>query len=399
MRRIAAHYLFPAAGKPLPRGFVTLNDENVIIETGVLQNETESTEFYNGILAPGFVNAHGHLELAHMKGACTPHTGLAGFIRQMNSPARYGAEAAGRSAAMAAADREMQAEGVVAAADICNTADSFAVKQHSPVFYHSFIELAGLDEATGIKKLQAACLLAAGVQSMGLAASITPHAAYSMHEQLLAAAFAAANAAGIVSVHNQESEEENELFRTGGGALGELFAQSGYTLPPVTGERSIYRLLPYIDKQTHTLLVHNVTTTEEDYEAAASRLPCLTWVLCPLSNLHISRRLPPADRFWKRNAQVAIGTDSLASNSRLSIIEELKTIHKHFPQIPLHTLLQWATVNGARALNKEREFGSLCVGKRPGVVLIENIDFTNMQLTNDSKVTLLAGSHGNDIIS
>jgi cytosine/adenosine deaminase-related metal-dependent hydrolase len=376
-----------------------LNDENVIVDIGTLQNETESTEFYNGILVPGFVNAHCHLELSHLKNACTPHGGLAGFIRQMNSPARYRASAAERSAAMSAADREMQAEGIVAAGDVCNTAESFAVKQSSPVFYHSFIELAGLDESIAGEKLQSARLLAAGAHAMGLTASITPHAAYSMSEPLLAATFVVANAAGIVSVHNQEGEEEDDLFLSGSGALSELFTGSGYALPPVTGERSIYRLLPYIKPQTRTLLVHNVTTTEEDYEAATRRLPCLTWVCCPLSNLQISRRLPPVDWFYKRNAQVAIGTDSLASNSRLSIIEELKTIHKHFPQIPLHTLLQWATLNGARALDKERELGSLCTGKRPGIVLIENIDFTNMQLTSDSKVTPLTGNYGDTIIS
>lgn len=399
MRRIAAHYLFPIVGEPLPMGVVTLDDDNTIVEIGTLQGETESTEFYNGILVPGFVNAHCHLELSHLKNVCTPHGGLADFIRQMNSPARYQIETDERTAAMVAADREMQSEGIVAVGDVCNTAESFAVKQASPIFYHSFIEVAGLDEATAEKKLQLAYLLEAGVQAMGLSASIAPHAAYSMSESLLAGAFAAANEAGILSVHNEESDEENELFISGSGALSVLFTKSGFTLPPVTGERSIYRLLPYIEKQTRTLFVHNVTTTGDDYDAATARLPHLTWVFCPLSNLRISRRLPPIDRFYRRHAPIAIGTDSLASNSSLSMIEELKTITKHFPQIPLRALLEWATLHGARALGKEQELGSLCAGKRPGVVLIENVDFATMQLTNDSKVTTIAGRHGNHIIS
>ena len=69
---------------------------------------------------------------------------------------------------------------------------------------------------------------------------------------------------------------------------------------------------------------------------------------------------------------IVVGTDSLASNNQLNIVAELKTIRKNFPHISIAELLQWATVNGAKALNVEGFIGSFRKGRRPGIVLIGN---------------------------
>ncbi len=389
MRRIAAQYIFPITGEPIPMGVVTLDGDNRITAIGQLQSETGSTEFYNGIIVPGFVNAHCHLELSHLKNVYTPHGGLADFVRQISGPQRYVTDESKRINAMLAADKEMQQEGIVAIGDICNGGESFAVKQASRLFYHSFVELAGLDEAVAARKLQVAQQLVTIVQQLGLAASITPHAAYSMSDTLFEETIHLANGAGILSVHNQESEEENELFLSGTGALHDLFAHSGFVPPMPMGQHAIYCLLSAIARTTAALFVHNVATTEEEYDRAVAQLPALTWALCPNSNLQIEEKLPPVDMFYRKAAQVAIGTDSLASNQRLSVLEELKTISQSFPQVPLQTLLTWATFNGAKALNVANELGSLAVGRKPGLVLIENIDFTNLKLTPDSRARRL----------
>jgi aminodeoxyfutalosine deaminase len=76
---------------------------------------------------------------------------------------------------------------------------------------------------------------------------------------------------------------------------------------------------------------------------------------------------------FKNACNIVVGTDSLASNHQLNILEELKTISKNFPDIPIETLLQWATINGARALQMDSDLGSFEKGKQPGIVLIENI--------------------------
>ena len=74
----------------------------------------------------------------------------------------------------------------------------------------------------------------------------------------------------------------------------------------------------------------------------------------------------------EHNATLVIGTDSLASNTALNILAELKTTSAAFPEIPLATLLNWATLNGATALGIADDYGSFVIGKKPGIVLIEN---------------------------
>ena len=70
------------------------------------------------------------------------------------------------------------------------------------------------------------------------------------------------------------------------------------------------------------------------------------------------------------NYPIVIGTDSLASNHQLSVLEELNTLQHFFPKVGLQELLQWATLNGAKALQLEEMLGSFEKGKTPGILLI-----------------------------
>jgi cytosine/adenosine deaminase-related metal-dependent hydrolase len=86
--------------------------------------------------------------------------------------------------------------------------------------------------------------------------------------------------------------------------------------------------------------------------------------------LYIENELPNVQMFVENNCNIVLGTDSYASNNQLSIFAEIKTIQKHFPALPLETILQWATFNGAKAIGIEDKFGSLHVGKKPGIILL-----------------------------
>ena len=88
MKKISAQYIFTNAGKPLKRGIIKTDDNGVILEvedTGGLNEERRSVEFYNGVIVPGFVNCHCHLELSHLRGLAKKGSGLSEFIHQVRS--------------------------------------------------------------------------------------------------------------------------------------------------------------------------------------------------------------------------------------------------------------------------------------------------------------------------
>ena len=99
--------------------------------------------------------------------------------------------------------------------------------------------------------------------------------------------------------------------------------------------------------------------------------------------------MPPLDLLTAEDCEIVIGTDSLASNNQLSILEELKTIQKLYPGTRLEDLVRWATLNGAKALGQDLKFGSIEEGKKPGLLLIRNVDLVNLKLLPDSSVTRL----------
>ena len=111
------------------------------------------------------------------------------------------------------------------------------------------------------------------------------------------------------------------------------------------------------------------------------------WALCPNANLYIENRQPSYNLFL--NEKCTIGTDSLASNWSLSILDELKTIVNHSPQLPLELLIKWATFNGAEFLGITHQFGSIEKGKKPGINLIEQLNADLTKLTQQTTVRVL----------
>ncbi|MFC2138814.1 amidohydrolase family protein [Bacteroidota bacterium] len=137
------------------------------------------------------------------------------------------------------------------------------------------------------------------------------------------------------------------------------------------------------------LFIHNIFTSEEDMQYLNDYLEKIYWVLCPNSNLYIENKLPRVDLIRRYSNNIAIGTDSLSSNHKLSVLEEIKTISKAFPSISLEELISWATINGAKALGIDDKYGSIEIGKNPGLNLIKSLDLSNLNLTDNSQVEVL----------
>ena len=367
-----------------PQGSVLITKADGTIVGIVNEKDAgDDVQELDGILSPGFVNAHCHIELSHMKGLVAEHGGLVNFVQQVmvNRTLKTREE---KMNAMKAAEKELYDSGTVAVGDICNGPDSIELKKNSTIYWHNFIEVSGFVDAAAEKRLAAAenVLSSFVIPSSSFKNSLAPHAPYSVSKKM----FGLLNdktAHQLTSIHNQEAAAENELYQNKSGDFLHLYKNMGIDIAGFSamGKTSVQSWLPYFTKNQKIILVHNTFTSEEDLnwiksQAGDSNKPSalLFFCLCINANLYIENSLPPVDLLMKSNCNIVIGTDSYAGNWKLNMMEEIKAIQKNFPLIPLPTILQWATANGARALGIEEKFGSFEKGKKPGLVLISGIE-------------------------
>jgi cytosine/adenosine deaminase-related metal-dependent hydrolase len=356
----------------LPTGKVLITSaEGVIIDIVNAEDAGDDVQNLQGILTPGFINCHCHVELSHFKKAIPQHTGLVNFVQQVMQTRLANEEI--KLQAMQTAEAEMYNSGIVAVGDICNTVDSLPIKQNSKLHWHNFIEVSGFVSATAEKRLSEVQEVADKYSIFNTQYSITPHAPYSVSKKLFTLINNLPNN-NLISIHNQESEEENKLYTTKEGDFLNLYKNFGIDISNFTpsGKTSLQTWLPYFTNNQNVIAVHNTFINEDDlnFSAANCQLPTV-YCLCPNANLYIENALPPIDLLLQNNCNIVLGTDSLASNTQLNILEEIKTIQHYCPKIELQTMLQWATSNGAAALQMNDKLGSFEKGKQPGVVLIE----------------------------
>lgn len=370
MRKISADIVYPVSGTPIPEGVVILDDAGRVLALEPrLQHEPNSLEIYEGSLVPGFVNAHCHLELSHLKGRIDTGTGLLPFLKAVVSIREVAREEIDQ--AIREADRAMYEAGIVAVGDISNKADTAAVKAASKIRYYTFVEhFDFLQEAWAEKTFADYSPV---YEAHSQPKSRVPHAPYTVSEDLFRRIRASNPDDCTVSIHNQETWHEDELFLNGGGGFPEFFEGFGVQLEGFkpNGQTAIHYALKHLNPKSRNLFVHNTQTRAGDIRAAqAWGGEQVYWASCPNANLYIENRLPDYRIFVETGARVCLGTDSLSSNWQLSVLEEMKTIARYQSFIGLETLLRWATLNGAEALGMAGELGSLEPGKTPGINLL-----------------------------
>ncbi len=379
---IAAHYVFTNTGAPIKNGAVTINDEDgTVLSVGTLDAETPNTIFYNGIIVPGLVNAHCHLELSHLRNRVTDAESLVDFVCKMS---RLGAVPYQESATEDA-DQDMFRQGVVAVGDICNTANTANVKQKSKIHYTNFVELLGttpqrckadIEQFNNVYNKYVQC----GINPKNISA--VAHAPYSVCPEL----FGVINELNndnrrVFSIHNQETQAENTLYINHSGEIVDMFPMDLSSIP-VTGKSSLMSVGEHFSYE-RVLLVHNIYSTADDMDYAKRRFKNPFFVICPKSNLFLEHKIGNVPMMIEKCLTVCLGTDSLSSNDRLSMVEEMYALQNYYPEFSLEDIIKFATINGAKALGMD-ELGVIAPGKRAGLVLINNIDFDTMRITPNS---------------
>lgn len=382
MRKITADYIFPVSKAPLKEGVVVVDEGGQILTVEKRQeHDPASLEKYNGVIVPGFINTHCHLELSHMKGLVATGTTLLPFIASVVRFRDFPQEAI--LEAIEKADREMFENGIVAVGDISNKTDTFRTKAASSIRYYTFVEMFDFlqgENAQATFDQYKAVYDQHEIDSSKNRFSGVPHAPYSVSEKLFALLNELNPDDCTVSIHNQETLPEIELFLNKTGGFIDFYNSFGISLDQfnATGKGSVYYALENMNPRCRSLFVHNTLTTRADIEAAQSWSENVFWATCPNANLYIENRLPNYQNFIDANARMTIGTDSLTSNWHLSILEEMKTIARYQSYVSFETMLRWATLNGAEALGFEAMLGSIEKGKTPGLNLLN--------LSNDLKI-------------
>lgn len=375
-RRIASHYLLTRSGLR-PRPLLTLADDGTVVgvDTWRDPDRQAGVEFYSGILLPGMVNAHCHLELSCLRGAIPAGGGFAAFARGMGAQrGRFDEEQ--RRRAIEAADARMWREGVAAVGDVANGESTFAVKARSAIRYRTFAELFGLQSVS-----------TAPVDRAAAPCRHVAHAAFDLFRPRCAFPqnLQRGRRSAVDPFHGVAGRGGALPRRRGAGGMvcraGLAVRFPALRLAGRTARRSV-------PPTRSVLLVHNCCVTQRTIDRVTAHFTApVWWCLCPGSNRYISGLRPPVELLRANGLNICVGTDSLASNGALSLVDELRLLGDG---VPLAERLLWVTAGGAAALGFGDELGEIAPGRRPGVVVLEGIDFSAMRLLPESRTTRLA---------
>ncbi len=370
MRFLTADYLFPLDQKPIKEGVVNIDKSGKIISVIDCRKKIprEKLEVYDGVICPGFINTHCHLELSYLQNKIPKQLGLVNFIKDVQQKKNNNENI---YEAIEYAENLMIKNGIVGVGDICNTDYTLKQKRKKKLKYYNFIELYAVKKNQIEQRFNNAKRLKNFFTKYNLQSTIVPHSTYGVHPKLMNLILDYVGENELISIHNLETESERYYLQKKEGNIFEWLKKIDADFSIWREKPNSYELINNFNKQI--IFVHNTFGKKIEVE---NKLCCT----CPKANLFIEGVLPSYDKFNIKT--LCVGTDSLASNDKLSILEELFIIQNH-STFSLNTLLKIACLNGARALNF-KNLGSISIDKAPGLNLITNIK--NLKLTNESTV-------------
>lgn len=314
---------------------------------------------FDGLLVPGLINAHTHLELSHLAGAVPPGGGFVGWARRLiGSASEADPVAAGREAV-----RAMQLAGTAWVWDVSNGGHTAGWLQAAALDGVVLHELLGFDPER-VRSLVAVAELGAR-QEAGRWVRPTPHAVFSTAPALIVAAVGASSLP--CSIHLGESADEAAFVREGTGPFAELLDRLGrdwrWWTPPGGSAVAYLDALGVLGPRL--VLVHGVWLGAEELARVGARGAAVC--LCARSNLHVEGRLPDVPAMIAAGVPLCLGTDSLASCPDLDVLGEIPVLARAFPDVPAARWLAACTHGAAGVLGLAGR-GALVEGAAPGLV-------------------------------
>jgi cytosine/adenosine deaminase-related metal-dependent hydrolase len=380
MRAIHADAVVTGDAEVLRDAAVIVDDAGIVVDLGpaaevLPRHGGLGAERVRGVLLPGLVNAHTHLELSALRGQVPGGAGFVPWVEQL-----IGMRAESRpeddDAAVEQAVAELDAFGTVAVGEVSNVLSAVRPLARRGFVGRVFHEVFGIERASLEQRV--ADLPKIVAERVGewptpdLAYTPTPHTLYTTHGDVVRRLAREARERGSrISLHLAEHAAERRFLEHGDGPIPgwyesrlklrrDLLEWPGKS--PIALADDLGALGP------HVICVHLTDARPEELDVVARRGAPV--VFCPRSNLFIETRLPPLLAARSAGILPGLGTDSLASNASLDVLAEARALADRFSTVPARDLLRMATWEGARALGRD-DVGRVARGARPGLFAID----------------------------
>jgi cytosine/adenosine deaminase-related metal-dependent hydrolase len=371
-RTLSAGWVLPGGdAAPLRRGEVVIEGDRVVDVRP--RASAAATDLGPGVLLPGLVNAHCHLELSHLAARVRSAGDFVAWVEELVGARVSGAEPEERAAATAAIE-SLIACGTVALGDVSNALRHLDLLGAAPLRSVVFFELIGWDPAAASRVMASA---EARLREVGgrrpfanVELRLAAHAPHSVSEALFRALVDAGEPA---SLHLAESPHESRFLTEGDAAWSAFLTARGlshvtFRPPALSPVRYMDRLGVLSRPGPPLLAVHCVQADLDDCRLLAER--GVRVALCPRSNARLGVGTPPLPALLEAGVRLSLGSDSLASAPSLDVMEDARALHRAFPEVAPRVLVEMATAGGADALSLH-DLGNLAPGRRAALAYAE----------------------------
>ncbi len=364
---LCARWIVPLSSPPLEDAALLIEEDRIkdIGPRKKFSQEGPLLDLGNAILLPGLINTHTHLDSTPMP-SLDRQPSFTEWVREMGKPSHQ-RRAQHHGGAQSAAPL-LIGGGTTTMAGHCHPDTELL---STPLRRIIFWEVLGAEFDRARQSL-----LKAQARTKQEGGFVSPHSLYGVHPEVLKEMFSKGTHGRLQqSIHLLESEDENEFFRKKSGALADYVLERGGQLDR-TSPSPLVGLLNSVGaagaQPAAPLLVHMNYVTEAEMDILQKY--DLTVVHCPGSHMFFGHRKFPLEELRSRKIRIALGTDSLSSNTGLSMFREMRLLQENYPFLSAKEIITLATREGARALNMSSEVGSLEIGKKADVIAVPLLD-------------------------
>lgn len=370
--RLAARWVFPVSEPPIEHGVVEIRDGRIAAVHG--RPDREALDLGDVALIPGLVNAHTHLEFSGLEQPVGPASPFADWVRTVIRQRKDRRESGHDPIARGL--QECRDSGTALVGEITTAPGDWFDQPDDCSDLVLFRELRGLlpEAAAGQRAIAAEHLEEWRNSPRGVSAGLSPHAPYSVGRDLLQSTIDLAVKAGCpVAMHVAETQEELLLLSERRGPLADLLKEFGVWRDDSFREGvRILDVLKALSQAPRALVIHGNYLTAEEIRFLGGE-PQMSVVYCPRTHLYFGHQDYPLTSLLEAGVNVALGTDSRASNPDLNLWREALTVRSRHPEVTPQQILAMATAGGAQALGASEFFGSLASG-RPASLAVVALD-------------------------